>query len=267
MACAWQGRCVTGVNAAACHGAGGSWCGAQQPRPATNGRPPPPPAPQGPCHANRALQTCRDNPLPRRPPANMDLLCPMPCIKELLKCANEPADKQPYVLGDGERQRRFLKTLLDDCHHKDKHAHGDGHCNADDLVIHRQKLHGKIPDCDTHFLQELFDCKDNAHVVGSQDDRDKLAGLEHICKTKCSNERQKRLNAKDGGKRSMCDVPGDGICNIREVASYQAFYQVFGHSQKPGCKSKMILEMFDCIDDPLFSMGGQVLYVRNEMYS
>ena len=197
----------------------------------------------------------------------MDLLCPMPCIKELLKCANEPADKQPYVLGDGERQRRFLKTLLDDCHHKDKHAHGDGHCNADDLVIHRQKLHGKIPDCDTHFLQELFDCKDNAHVVGSQDDRDKLAGLEHICKTKCSNERQKRLNAKDGGKRSMCDVPGDGICNIREVASYQAFYQVFGHSQKPGCKSKMILEMFDCIDDPLFSMGGQVLYVRNEMYS
>merc|ERR1711865_542779 len=85
---------------------------------------------------------------------------------------------------------------------------------------------------------------------------------EHICKTKCSNERQKRLNAKDGGKRSMCDVPGDGICNIREVASYQAFYQVFGHSQKPGCKSKMILEMFDCIDDPLFSMGGQVEHAK-----
>ena len=43
---------------------------------------------------------------------------------------------------------------------------------------------------------------------------------------------------------------------------HQTFYQVFGHGTKPGCKSKMILEMFDCINDPLFAMGGQLEHTK-----
>lgn len=42
------------------------------------------------------------------------------------------------------------------------------------------------------------------------------------------------------------------------TVALQAFFSVFGHGQEPGCKSKMILEMFDCIDNGMFAMSTQV---------
>lgn len=176
------------------------------------------------------------------PDASPQQICMQPCVKAMLSCASSPF--LSTVLGGAGKEIGQMTKLCSGAGGKP----GDGQCSLLDVAAYSKqedarRLAGKTgpPDCKSKLTQEMFDCVNNP-IIKSKD-RANILQFKAMCST-----------------QSAGSSAGDGKCNIMDIAAYSREDDAWkkahpNQKQDPAqmCKSKLVQELMDCIDNPLLA--------------
>jgi len=206
--------------------------------------PPPPPSPNfviAGCSMTAVHKACGTTKPAATDRPSVASMCADACVRASIACADAPE----FGMAVGPREVDNVKVLAGLCSAQPGKA-GDGVCNILDIKKYSDTMQhtGGRPNCKEKMVLEMFDCIDNPLLL---DQRDSIIVMRRMCKS-----------------GSISPSAGDGDCNPEDIAKYEKIDQP-ARGGIPECNSNSMLEMFDCVDSPLFKAHKASIVAMQQM--